>query len=145
MGYGIPAGIGAKVGQPNKEVVVFVGDGGFQMTNQELAILNDHGLDLKVIILNNSSLGMVRQWQETFYGNRRSESVFTSQPDFVKMAEAYHINGFRIDNPETFEKDLEKAFKSKGPAVIEVVVSPTEHVLPMVPSGKANSEMLGVE
>ncbi|WP_416207869.1 biosynthetic-type acetolactate synthase large subunit [Enterococcus sp. HY326] len=144
MGYGIPAAIGAKLGQPQKEVVVFVGDGGFQMTNQELAILNDYGIDLKVILMNNHSLGMVRQWQESFFDNRRSESVFSSQPDFVKMAEAYHIAGTRIDNPTTFEADFKAAFEKSGPALIEVVVSNTEHVLPMVPAGKPNYQMLGV-
>ncbi|MDH6364599.1 acetolactate synthase-1/2/3 large subunit [Enterococcus sp. PF1-24] len=145
MGYGIPAGIGAKLGAPEKEVVIFVGDGGFQMTNQELAILNDYNIDLKVILMNNRSLGMVRQWQESFFGGRRSESVFENQPDFIKLAEAYHINGFKVDKPATFEADFTKAFKSQGPAVIEVLVSTTEHVLPMVPAGKPNDQMLGVD
>lgn len=145
MGYGVPAAIGAKLGQPDKEVVLFVGDGGFQMTNQELAILNEYNIPIKIVILNNQSLGMVRQWQERFFNNRRSESVFTSQPDFVKMAEAYHINGMRISNPETVETELAAAFKEEGPLLIEVMVSPTEHVLPMVPAGKPNYQMLGVE
>lgn len=145
MGYGVPAAIGAKLGQPDKEVVLFVGDGGFQMTNQELAILNEYNIPIKIVILNNQSLGMVRQWQESFFDNRRSESVFTSQPDFVKMAEAYHIKGIRISNPETVEKELAAAFKEEGPVLIEVMVSPTEHVLPMVPAGKPNYQMLGVE
>lgn len=145
MGYGVPAAIGAKLGQPDKEVVLFVGDGGFQMTNQELAILNEYNIPIKIVILNNQSLGMVRQWQESFFNNRRSESVFTSQPDFVKMAEAYHINGMRISNPETVETELAAAFKEEGPLLIEVMVSPTEHVLPMVPAGKPNYQMLGVE
>lgn len=145
MGYGVPAAIGAKLGQPDKEVVLFVGDGGFQMTNQELAILNEYNIPIKIVILNNQSLGMVRQWQESFFNNRRSESVFTSQPDFVKMAEAYHIKGMRISNPETVETELAAAFKEEGPLLIEVMVSPTEHVLPMVPAGKPNYQMLGVE
>lgn len=145
MGYGIPAGIGAKLGQPDKEVVVFVGDGGFQMTNQELAILNQYHLDVKFVMLNNQSLGMVRQWQERFFDNRRAESVFTDLPDFVKMAEAYHIKGFRISDPKTYEADLKAAFETKGPVLIEVMISPTEHVLPMIPAGKTNSQMIGVE
>lgn len=145
MGYGIPAAIGAKLGCPDKEVVLFVGDGGFQMTNQELAILNIYNSPIKIVILNNRSLGMVRQWQESFFNERRSESVFESQPDFVKMAEAYHIKGVRLDNPATVEADLTQAFKETGSILIEVMVSPTEHVLPMVPAGKANYQMLGVD
>lgn len=145
MGYGIPAAIGAKFGQPDKEVVVFVGDGGFQMTNQELAILNENNLDIKFILLNNSSLGMVRQWQEAFYNERRSKSVFSSQPDFIKLAEAYSIAGVRITDPTKLSEQLTKAFEQKGPVVIEVVTSTTEHVLPMVPPGQANDRMIGVD
>lgn len=145
MGYGVPAAIGAKLGCPDKEVVLFVGDGGFQMTNQELAILTIYNIPIKIVILNNQSLGMVRQWQESFFNERRSESVFTSQPDFVKMAEAYYIKGLRIEDPETLEAELTEAFKETGPLLIEVMVSPTEHVLPMVPAGKANYQMLGVD
>ncbi|MEI5989255.1 biosynthetic-type acetolactate synthase large subunit [Enterococcus crotali] len=145
MGYGVPAAIGAKLGCPDKEVVLFVGDGGFQMTNQELAILNIYNIPIKIVILNNRSLGMVRQWQESFFDERRSESVFETQPDFVKMAEAYHIKGIRIEDPKTVEAELTEAFKETGPLLIEVMVSPTEHVLPMVPAGKANYQMLGVD
>lgn len=145
MGYGVPAAIGAKLGDPDREVVLFVGDGGFQMSNQELAILNEYDIPIKVVILNNQSLGMVRQWQESFFNGRCSESIFSSQPDFVKMAEAYHIKGIRIDDPKTLEADLTEAFKEKGPLLIEVMVSQTEHVLPMIPAGKANDQMIGVD
>jgi acetolactate synthase-1/2/3 large subunit len=145
MGYGVPAAIGAKLGRPDKEVVLFVGDGGFQMTNQELAILNQYNISIKIVILNNQSLGMVRQWQESFFNGRCSESIFSMQPDFVKMAEAYHIKGVRLDDPDTLEAELTEAFKEKGSVLIEVMVSPSEHVLPMVPAGKPNDQMLGVE
>jgi acetolactate synthase-1/2/3 large subunit len=145
MGYGVPAAIGAKLGRPDKEVVLFVGDGGFQMTNQELAILNQYNIPIKIVILNNQSLGMVRQWQESFFNGRCSESIFSMQPDFVKMAEAYHIKGVRLDDPDTLEAELTEAFKEKGSVLIEVMVSPSEHVLPMVPAGKPNDQMLGVE
>lgn len=145
MGYGIPAGIGAKFGNPDSQIVVFVGDGGFQMTNQEFAILNEHQLDIKFILLNNNSLGMVRQWQEVFYENRRSQSVFANSPDFVMLAKAYGINGVKIENPVTMEADFTKAFNKPGPGLIEVVISPTEHVLPMIPPGKANDQMIGVD
>lgn len=115
------------------------------MTNQELAILNHYQLPIKVVLLNNHSLGMVRQWQESFFGGRKSESTFDEQPDFVQLAEAYRIKGSRLTNPATFETELEEALAYDGPAVIEVVVSSTEHVLPMVPAGKANHQMLGVD
>lgn len=82
MGFGIPAAIGAKLANPDKEVIIFVGDGGFQMTNQELAILNGYGVPIKVVLINNHSLGMVRQWQESFYEKRRSQSVFDDEPNF---------------------------------------------------------------
>lgn len=144
MGYGIPAGIGAQLAKPDKQVVIMVGDGGFQMTNQELAILEQYDLAPKIVLINNHSLGMVRQWQESFFNERRSESVFDNQPDFQKMAEAYHLKSVKLDNASTLEEDLIKAFKEKEPMVIEINCSPTEHVLPMVPPGKPNNEMIGV-
>ena len=144
MGFGVPAAIGAKIANPDKEVVLFVGDGGFQMTNQELAILNIYKIPIKVIMLNNHSLGMVRQWQEAFYDGRTSESVFDSLPDFQLMAQAYGIKNYKFDNPETLEKDLEVIMEDL-PMFIEVDISRKEHVLPMVPAGKSNHEMLGVK
>lgn len=144
MGFGVPAAIGAKIANPDKEVVLFVGDGGFQMTNQELAILNIYKIPIKVIMLNNHSLGMVRQWQEAFYDGRTSESVFESLPDFQLMAQAYGIKNYKFDNPETLEKDLEVIMEDV-PMFIEVDISRKEHVLPMVPAGKSNHEMLGVK
>ena len=144
MGFGVPAAIGAKIANPDKEVVLFVGDGGFQMTNQELAILNIYKIPIKVIMLNNHSLGMVRQWQEAFYDGRTSESVFETLPDFQLMAQAYGIKNYKFDNPETLEKDLEVIMEDE-PMFIEVDISRKEHVLPMVPAGKSNHEMLGVK
>lgn len=145
MGYGIPAGIGAKFGRPKESVVVFVGDGGFQMTNQEFAILNQNQLDIKFVLMNNQSLGMVRQWQEKFFNERRSQSVFHEQPDFMKMAEAYGIQGTKITNPATLEKELHEAFAKEGPMLIEVTICTKEHVLPMIPAGMPNDQMLGVD
>jgi len=144
MGFGVPAAIGAKIANPDKEVVLFVGDGGFQMTNQELAILNVYKIPIKVIMLNNHSLGMVRQWQEAFYDGRTSESVFETLPDFQLMAQAYGIKNYKFDNPETLEKDLE-VITEDVPMFIEIDISRKEHVLPMVPAGKSNHEMLGVK
>lgn len=144
MGFGVPAAIGAKIANPEKEVVLFVGDGGFQMTNQELAILNIYKVPIKVVMLNNHSLGMVRQWQESFYEDRTSESVFDTLPDFQLMAQAYGIKNYKFDNPETIEKDLE-VILDDVPMFIEVDISRKEQVLPMVPAGKSNHEMLGVK
>lgn len=144
MGFGVPAAIGSKIANPDKEVVLFVGDGGFQMTNQELAILNIYKVPIKVVMLNNHSLGMVRQWQESFYDGRTSESVFDALPDFQLMAQAYGIQNYKFDNPETLDKDLE-VITEDVPMFIEVDISRKEHVLPMVPAGKSNHEMLGVK
>ena len=144
MGFGIPAAIGAKIANPDKEVVLFVGDGGFQMTNQELAILNIYKVPIKVVMLNNHSLGMVRQWQESFYEGRTSESVFDTLPDFQLMAQAYGIKSYKFDNPETLAQDLEVITEDVS-MLIEVDISRKEQVLPMVPAGKSNHEMLGVK
>lgn len=144
MGFGIPAAIGAKIANPDKEVVLFVGDGGFQMTNQELAILNIYKVPIKVVMLNNHSLGMVRQWQESFYEGRTSESVFDTLPDFQLMAQAYGIKNYKFDNPETLAQDLE-VITEDVPMLIEIDISRKEQVLPMVPAGKSNHEMLGVQ
>ncbi|MBO0454978.1 biosynthetic-type acetolactate synthase large subunit [Candidatus Enterococcus murrayae] len=145
MGYGIPAGVGVKFGKRDESVVVFVGDGGFQMTNQELAILNQHNLDIKFVLLNNQSLGMVRQWQEKFFNERRSQSVFHEQPDFMKMAEAYGIGSKKISAAGSLEKELQEAFAEPGPMLIEVMICNKEHVLPMIPAGMPNDQMLGVD
>ncbi|MDG4956660.1 acetolactate synthase large subunit [Lactococcus lactis] len=143
MGFGIPAAIGAKLAQPNKNVIVFVGDGGFQMTNQELALLNGYGIAIKVVLINNHSLGMVRQWQESFYEERRSQSLFDVEPNFQLLAEAYGIKHVKLDNPKTLADDL-KIITEDEPMLIEVLISKSEHVLPMIPAGLHNDEMIGL-
>ena len=122
MGFGVPAAIGAKIANPDKEVVLFVGDGGYQMTNQEMAILNIYKIPIKVIMLNNHSLGMVRQWQEAFYDGRTSESVFETLPDFQLMAQAYGVKSYKFDDPETIVQNLE-VLKEDIPMFIEVDIS----------------------
>lgn len=144
MGFGIPAAIGAKLANPDKNVIVFVGDGGFQMTNQELAILNGYGIAIKVILFNNHSLGMVRQWQESFYEARRSQSVFDTEPDFQLLAEAYGLKHDKFLDPKTISEDL-KVITENVPMVLEVGISQKEQVYPMVPAGWHNDEMLGVK
>ncbi len=144
MGFGIPAAIGAKLAEPDKTVVAFVGDGGFQMTNQEMAILEEYNLDIKIVIVNNGTLGMVKQWQDKFFNQRFSHSVFNGQPDFLKLSEAYNVKGYLVDNPSQLEQQIDAAFQHDGPALIDVRISPVEPVTPMVPSGKANHEMEGL-
>ncbi|UXR69099.1 biosynthetic-type acetolactate synthase large subunit [Staphylococcus sp. IVB6246] len=145
MGFGIPAAIGAKFAKPNETVVAFVGDGGFQMTNQEMALLNEYNLDIKIVLVNNGVLGMVKQWQDKFFDKRFSQSIFNKQPNFLKMSEAYGVKGFLVDHADELEATLDEAFSYEGPALIDIRISPTEPVLPMVPTGKANHEMEGLE
>ncbi|MFU0762863.1 biosynthetic-type acetolactate synthase large subunit [Staphylococcus pasteuri] len=143
MGFGIPSAIGAQLARPDKTVVCFVGDGGFQMTNQEIALLPEYGLNIKIVLINNGTLGMVKQWQDKFFNQRFSHSVFNDQPDFMKLSEAYGVKGFLIDKPNQLKETLDEAFNYNGPALIEVRISPIEPVNPMIPSGKANHEMEG--
>ncbi|MCL2113317.1 MAG: acetolactate synthase large subunit [Streptococcaceae bacterium] len=143
MGFGVPAAIGAKLAHPEKNVILFVGDGGFQMTNQELALLNGYHIPIKVVLVNNHSLGMVRQWQESFYDERRSQSVFDAEPNFQLLAEAYGIKHLKLEDPTTLSEEL-KVLSEDVPMLIEINISQAEQVLPMVPAGAHNDEILGV-
>ncbi|ARQ04311.1 Acetolactate synthase large subunit [Macrococcoides caseolyticum] len=145
MGYGIPAAIGAQLGAPDQMVVAIVGDGGFQMTNQEMAILNEYQLPVKIIMLNNGTLGMVKQWQHKFHGQRYSASVFSGQPDFQMLSNAYGVKPYLITQQQALEATLYEALAYQGPAFIEIRISPDEMVVPMVPSGKPNHEVEGYE
>lgn len=145
MGFGFPAAIGAQFAFPNKKVISIVGDAGFQMTLQELALLKEFNLPVKVVILNNACLGMVRQWQETFYDERYSSSMIPVQPDFVKLAEAYGVKGYQIDDLDRLEEQLSEAILSDEAAVIDVRVKQLELVTPMVAPGKGLAEMIGVK
>ncbi|RKQ14466.1 biosynthetic-type acetolactate synthase large subunit [Ureibacillus endophyticus] len=145
MGFGFPAAIGAQFAKPDKKVISICGDAGFQMTNQELALLKEFNLPVKVVILNNQALGMVRQWQELFYEGRYSQSLMPVQPDFVKLAEAYGIKGFRINTIDEARAIFEEALNSDEPVVIDCRVKQLENVYPMVAAGKALDEMVGVK
>jgi acetolactate synthase-1/2/3 large subunit len=145
MGYALPAALGAKVGQPNKPVIAIVGDGGVQMTSQELMTLAHFNIPIKVVIVNNSYLGMVRQWQEIFYSNRYSQVDLEISPDFVKLAEAYSLKGVRLTTPSELDEKLEELLTSDEPVVIDVKVSKEENVLPMVPAGGDSHKMLGIK
>lgn len=145
MGFGLPAAIGAQLADQEATVVAVLGDGGFQMTLQELAVIRELNLPVKVIVLNNHSLGMVRQWQEIFYEERYSHSKFSEQPDFVKLSEAYGIKGIRISSDEEAKEKLEEALTSREPVFIDVNVARDEKVFPMVAPGKGLHEMVGVK
>ena len=142
MGYGFPASVGAQFAFPDKKVIAVAGDGSLQMNIQELATVVSNKLPIKVVILNNRYLGMVRQWQELFYNNNYSSTNMEAQPDFVKLAEAYGAEGYRIEKAEDMRAVLEKALASPNPAFIDVVVEREENVYPIVPVGAALDEML---
>jgi len=144
MGFGFPAAIGAQVGNPDRLVINIAGDGSFQMNIQELGTAVAHHIPVKVIILNNFYLGMVRQWQEFFFQKRYSATVLDSNPDFVKIAEAYGASGFRITRPEELVETLKKALNTPGPVVVDCHVDREENVLPMVPAGGSIAQMIGV-
>ncbi|WP_257351382.1 acetolactate synthase large subunit [Pseudalkalibacillus decolorationis] len=145
MGFGFPASIGAQLARPDKRVISLVGDGGFQMTSQELILLKELNLPIKVVIVNNGSLGMVRQWQETFYEKRYSQSILSVQPDFVKLAESYGIRGYKVSTSEEARTVLSDVLQDDEPALIDCRVSPTENVYPMVAPGTGLHEMIGVK
>ena len=141
MGYGLPAGIGATFAAPDRKVVVVSGDGSIQMNIQELGTAVQYNVDIKVIILNNYFLGMVRQWQERFYQERYSYSAM-SVPNFVKLAHAYGAHGFRIEKTKDLAATMKEAFATPGPVLIDIVIPKEEAVMPMIPPGGGMSEML---
>ena len=140
MGFGFPSALGAQVAQPNHTVICVAGDASFQMNIQELQTMVDQGLPVKVAIINNRFLGMVRQWQQFFYEKRYAESRVSS-PDFVKVAEAYGVLGLRATTPVEAEAVIAQAMAYDGPVVMDFVVKEEENVFPMVPPGKGNHEM----
>jgi len=142
MGYGVPAAIGAQLVLGDQMVVAVVGDGGFQMTNQELAMAVQYNLPIKVLIMNNGYLGMVRQWQEMFYERAYSEVDLTVSPDFVKLAEAYGAFGVRATRPDELSDVLSAGLSHKGVAVMDIVVSKEENVFPIVPAGGNSRDMI---
>ena len=141
MGFGLPAAIGAQVACPDRIVVDVAGDGSIQMNIQELGTIVHYGLPVKVVILNNLYLGMIRQWQELFYGRRYSQSDMTQAPDFVKLAEAYGIKGLRATKPEEVKRVLREGLETPGPVVMDFHVEPEENVFPMVKPGTPLTEM----
>ena len=140
MGFALPAAIGAKLGAPDRNVIAIAGDGGFQMTCQELGTIAQENLDVKVVILNNSFLGMVRQWQELFFDNRYS-FVDLKNPDFVKLASAFDIPGEKVVDRENLRAAVDRMLSTKGPYLLEICVENEQNVFPMVPAGASVSDV----
>jgi acetolactate synthase-1/2/3 large subunit len=134
MGFALPAAIGARFGAPDREVVAIIGDGGFQMTLQELGTIMQFGINVKIIILNNNFLGMVRQWQELFH-DRRYSSVDIESPDFVKLAEAYRIRARCVSERKDLESAIREMFANDDAYLLEVKVGKENNVFPMIPQG----------
>ena len=141
MGFGLPAGIGAKYGAPDRTVCIFVGDGGFQMSIQELGTILEYQVDVKIILLNNNYLGMVRQWQELFFDERYSETHLKN-PDFVKVAEAYGIRGRKVTDRSELDGAIREMLEHRGPYLLEAVVETKGMVYPMVPAGGSVTDIL---
>jgi len=140
MGFALPAAIGAKMGAMDREVVAIIGDGGYQMTIQELGVIFQHNVPVKIVVLNNDHLGMVRQWQELFFDRRYASTVMTN-PDFVKIAEGYHIEAKRVSERKDLKATIKEMMDSKNPYFLEVKVEKEDNVFPMIPSGSSVSEI----
>ena len=142
MGYEVPGAMGAQVGRPDRVVWSIAGDGGFQMTMCELATLAENKIPVKFAIMNNSFLGMVRQWQEIFYDKSYVATGYTGNPDFVKLAEAFGIFGARVTDKSQVMPTILEAMEYDGPAIIDFVVEQEENVYPMIPSGMTVHDMI---
>ncbi|MFH6604007.1 biosynthetic-type acetolactate synthase large subunit [Maribacter algicola] len=140
MGFALPAAIGAKMGAMDREVVAIIGDGGYQMTIQELGVIFQHQVPVKIVVLNNDHLGMVRQWQELFFDSRYASTVMTN-PDFVKIAEGYHIEAKRVTKREDLKSTIQEMIASDKPYFLEVKVEKEDNVFPMIPSGASVSDI----
>ncbi len=140
MGFGLPSGMGAKIGRPDKEVITFVGDGGFQMTIQELGTIMQYDIPVKIIVLNNNYLGMVRQWQDMFFDKRYASTKLVN-PDFIKIANAYNIPGKKVTKREDLLSSLQEMLASKGPYILDIAIENEGNVFPMVEPGSSVSEI----
>src|SRR5690606_21086290 len=141
MGFALPAALGAKMGCAEKEVVAVIGDGGYQMTVQELGTIMQYNIPVKIMVLNNSFLGMVRQWQQLFHEKRYSFTEMIN-PDFIKLAEAYDIPARKIEHRDDLADGINAMMQSKGPFFLEVVVGKEDNVFPMVPAGGCVTDVL---
>jgi len=142
MGYGLPAAVGVQLAHPNSLVVDIAGEASVLMTMQELSTAVQYDLPIKIFIINNRYMGMVRQWQELLHGKRYSHSYTEALPDFVKLAEAYHAHGIRCEHPGDLDEKIREMIEVKKPVLFDCVVDPAENCFPMIPSGRAHNEML---
>ena len=140
MGFALPAAIGAKMGAPSREVVAVIGDGGYQMTIQELGTIFQQQVAVKIVILNNDFLGMVRQWQQLFFDKRYASTEMTN-PDFVAIAKGYYIEADRVDNREDLDQAVAKMMASDKPYFLEICVEKEDNVFPMIPTGASVSDI----
>ena len=142
MGYGLPSALGVQVAHPDSLVIDIAGDASVQMTMQEMSTAVQYELPIKIFILNNQYMGMVRQWQELLHGGRYSESYTDSLPDFVKLAEAYGGHGIRCSDPARLDAAIMEMIETPGPVIFDCLVDQKENCFPMIPSGKAHNEMI---
>ena len=142
MGFEVPAALGAKLARPDKIVWSIAGDGGFQMTMCDLATAVENHIDVKFAILNNGTLGMVRQLQDLFYENGFVASLYSGNPDFVKLADAYGIAGIKVTDKSQVAAAIQKAMDTPGPVIVDFIVKQDEHVFPMIPAGESVNEMM---
>ena len=142
MGFGLPAGLGAKLGAPERTVITVSGDGSIMMNIQELATLNRYGIPLKIVLLDNSALGMVRQWQEVFFDKNYSEVNLDDNPDFALVAKAFQIEGFTVRTESEMDAGIDRLLSTEGPVLMHVKIDPNENVWPLVPPGRSNADMM---
>ena len=142
MGYGLPASVGVQLAHPDSLVIDIAGEASVMMTMQEMSTAVQYRLPIKIFVLNNQYMGMVRQWQELLHGGRYAESYMDALPDFVKLAEAYHAHGIRCERPQDLDAKIREMIEVKKPVIFDCVVDPAENCFPMIPSGRAHNEML---
>jgi acetolactate synthase-1/2/3 large subunit len=142
MGFGLPAGLGAKLGAPDRTVITVSGDGSIMMNIQELATLFRYDIPLKIVLLDNSALGMVRQWQEVFFDKNYSETNLDDNPDFALVAKAFQIDAFTVNTADEVEAGIDRLLKTDGPVLMHVKIDPNENVWPLVPPGRSNADMM---
>jgi acetolactate synthase-1/2/3 large subunit len=142
MGFGLPAGLGAKLGAPERTVITVSGDGSIMMNIQELATLHRYGIPLKIVLLDNSVLGMVRQWQEVFFDKNYSETNLDDNPDFALVAKAFQIDAFTVNTRDEVDAGIDRLLSTDGPVLMHVKIDPGENVWPLVPPGRSNADMM---
>ncbi|HFB54500.1 MAG TPA: acetolactate synthase large subunit, partial [Hellea balneolensis] len=142
MGFGVPAGLGAQLGCPDRTVITVSGDGSIMMNIQELATLNRYQIPLKIVLLDNGVLGMVRQWQEVFFDENYSEVELYDNPNFAKVARAFQIDAFTVTKRDEVDAGIDRLLAAKGPTLMHVKISAAENVWPLVPPGRSNADMM---